>query len=86
MQAIKRISKYLKIILEFRLSHPGNKYFILETYIDADWERSIDDRKSISGGVFFLGNYLVSWLGKKQSPTSLSIEKTEYIAATSYCT
>ncbi|KAA0062784.1 putative mitochondrial protein [Cucumis melo var. makuwa] len=34
--------------------------------------RSADDRKSTSGGCFFLGNNLVSWFSKKQNCVSLS--------------
>jgi hypothetical protein len=47
---------------------------------------SIDDRKSTSGGTFFLGNCLVSWLNKKQTSISLSIPEAKYIEATSCCT
>ncbi|GAA0146500.1 hypothetical protein LIER_06434 [Lithospermum erythrorhizon] len=41
---------------------------------------SIEDRKSISGGFFFLGNNLVSWFTKKQNYVSLSTVEAEYIA------
>ena len=40
--------------------------FTLCEYIDADWLGSMDDIKRISGGAFFLGGRLVSWLSKKQ--------------------
>jgi hypothetical protein len=58
------------------------KYFTLEDYTYADWECSVDDRKITSGGEFFLGNSLVTWLKKKQSSISLSIVEEEYIAVT----
>ncbi|KAK0594670.1 hypothetical protein LWI29_005328 [Acer saccharum] len=45
-----------------------------------------DDRKSTSGGCFFLGNNLVSWFCKKQNSISLSTAEAEYIAAGSGCT
>jgi hypothetical protein len=41
-------------------------------YTDADWAGCIDDRRSTSGAVFYLGECLVSWLSKKQSSISLS--------------
>ena len=46
----------------------------------------MDDRKSTSGGCFYLGNNLVSWISKKQNSVSLSTAKAEYVAARSYCT
>ena len=35
------------------------------TILMGDWARNSDDRKSTSGGCFFLGNNLVSWFRKK---------------------
>ena len=46
----------------------------------------MDDRKSTSGGYFYLGNNLVSWMSKKQNPVSLSTAEAKYIAAGSCCT
>ena len=40
--------------------------FTLYTYTDVDWAKDRDDRKSTSGGAFFLGGRLVSCLRKKQ--------------------
>ncbi|CAA7042069.1 unnamed protein product [Microthlaspi erraticum] len=45
-----------------------------------------DDRKSTSGGCFFLGNNLIAWLSKKQNSVSLSTAEAEYIALGSCCT
>ena len=46
----------------------------------------MDDRKSTSGGCFYHGNNLVSWMSKKQNFVSLSTAEAEYIAAGSCCT
>ena len=46
----------------------------------------MDDRKSTSGGCFYLGNNLVSWISKKQNFVSLSTAEAEYIATGSCCT
>ena len=46
----------------------------------------MDDRKSTSGGCFYLGNNLVSWMSKKQNSVSLSTAEAKYIAARSCCT
>nr|XP_023918602.1 uncharacterized protein LOC112030148 [Quercus suber] len=58
----------------------------LAGYSDADWAGSVDDRKSTSGGCFYLGNNLVSWMSKKQNFVSLSTAEAEYIVAVSCCT
>ena len=70
--AIKRILKYLKGTTEFGLWYPKGNELTLVAYIDADWEISIDDRKSTSGATLYLGDCLVSWSSKKQSSVSLS--------------
>jgi hypothetical protein len=72
--------------LDFGLWYPKGEDFNLTTYTDVDWEGSVDDRKSTSGGEFFLVNCLVSWLNMKHSSISLSIAEEKYIAATSCST
>jgi hypothetical protein len=57
----------------------------LTGFCDADWEGSADDRKSTSGGCFFLGNNLISWFSKKQNCVALSTAEAEYIASGSSC-
>ena len=46
----------------------------------------MDERKSTSGGTFFLGDSLVAWMSKKQGSISLSTTEAEYIAAATCCT
>ena len=70
--AVKRIFIYLKGTIEFGLWYPKGNELTLISYLDADWARCVDDRRSTSGTKFFLGNSLVSWLRKKQSSMSLS--------------
>ena len=65
---------------------PKKSRLYLKAFNDADWARSVDDRKITSGASLFLGNCFVSWLSEKHSSISLSTTKDEYIAATSCCT
>ena len=70
--AIKRIFRYLKETMNYGLWYPKNQNFQLSIYSDADWANCMDERKSTSGGVFFLGDSLVAWLSKKQGSIYLS--------------
>ncbi|XP_073030652.1 uncharacterized protein [Primulina eburnea] len=54
-------------------------------FSDADWAGNLDDRKSTTGGCFYLGNNLVSWYSRKQNCVSLSTAESEYVAAASCC-
>jgi hypothetical protein len=58
----------------------------LKAYIDVDWVGCVEDGKITSGGAFFVGNCIVSWLIKNESSISLSTAEAEYIATTSRCT
>jgi hypothetical protein len=58
--AVKRIFKYLKGTMTCGMWYPRNQNFQLTAYSDADWANYDDERKSTSGGAFFLGDSLVS--------------------------
>ena len=62
---VKRIFKYLKGTSDYGIQYDRGNDFTLCTYTDADWVGDKDGRKSTSGGTFFLGGRLVSWLSKK---------------------
>ena len=81
LTAVKRIIRYINGTLDYGLWYLKDFNACLAGYSDADWARSVDDRKSTSGGCFYLGNNLVSWMSKKQNLVSLSMAKAEYIAA-----
>ncbi|KAA0040705.1 retrovirus-related Pol polyprotein from transposon TNT 1-94 [Cucumis melo var. makuwa] len=66
-----------------RTSHLYSAKRILK-YI-SDWAGCTDDRKSTSGGCFFLGNNIAAWFIKKQNSVSLSTAEVEYVAAGSSC-
>eukprot|EP00253_Pinus_taeda_P031252 PITA_31252 len=86
LQAVKRIFKYLQGTQNYGLWYPRDTDLTLHAYTDLDWAGSVDDRKSTSGGAFFMGSRLVSWFNKKQSSIALSTAKVEYVAAVSCCT
>ncbi|CAL2246732.1 unnamed protein product [Prunus armeniaca] len=84
--AVKRIIKYVSGTSEFGLWYTYDTCVNLVGYSDADWAGCSDDRKSTSGGVFYVGNNLVAWHSKKQNSVSLSTAEAEYVAAGSCCT
>jgi hypothetical protein len=84
--AVKRILRYLKETMNYGLWYPKNQNFQLSDYSDVDWANFMDERKSTSGGAFFLGDSLVAWLSKNQGSISLSTTEAEYIAAATCCT
>jgi hypothetical protein len=86
VMTVKRIFRYLKGTTEFGLWYLKGNEMTMVTYTDVDWEGSIDDRRSTSGATFYLGDFLVSWLSKKQSSVSLSTKEEKYIATTTCCT
>eukprot|EP00253_Pinus_taeda_P032573 PITA_32573 len=79
-------TNYLKQILKKYGMEDSKPICTLMVIGDADWARSVDDRKSTSGGAFFMGSRLVSWFSKKQSSIALSIAKAEYVVVSSCCT
>ncbi|WJX67886.1 hypothetical protein P8452_52313 [Trifolium repens] len=82
---VKRILKYVNDTSDYGILYSHYENSMLVGYCDADWAGSADDRKSTSGGCFFLGNNLISWFSKKQNSMALSTAEAEYIAAGSSC-
>ena len=58
---------------------------LLLVFSDSDWAGNTDDRKSTTGGCFYVGANLVAWVSKKQNFVSLSTAEAEYIATGSCC-
>ena len=82
----KRIIRYVSGTFDYGIWNSKDSNISLVGFSDTDWTGNADDRKSVSGGCFYLGNNLLSWHNKKQNSISLSITEAEYIAMGSYCT
>ena len=83
--AVKRIIRYINGTSDYGIWYSRDSNECLVGYLDADWAECVDDRKSTSGGCFYLGNNMVSWMSKKKILVSLSTIEAEYIAAGSCC-
>jgi len=85
MTAAKRVLRYLKysqdLGLVFRKDSDltSSNLHKLHAYTDADWAGNPQDRKSISGYVFFLGAP-ISWKSKRQSIIATSTTEAEFTA------
>ncbi|XP_070031843.1 secreted RxLR effector protein 161-like [Nicotiana tomentosiformis] len=85
LKVTRRILRYLKGTIDFGLFYSCSSDFNLMGFCDSDYAGAIDDRKSTTGFVFFLGDSVIYWSSKIQSIITLSTCEAEYVAATS-CT
>ena len=60
MIALKKIIKYVKTTTDFVVWYSKDTNDVLAGYFDDDWTGNADDRKSTSGGCFYVCNNLVS--------------------------
>jgi hypothetical protein len=74
--AVKRIMRYLKGTLDMKL-RIGGKDINVEGYSDADWAGDVENRRSTSGYVFFVGEGAVSWNNKRQQTVVQSTMEAE---------
>ena len=81
MNAVKRIIKYVGGTCDYGLFYSKESNLSLAGFSDSNWASNADDRKSTSGGCFYVGANLVAWMSKMQNSVSLSTAKAEYIAA-----
>ena len=86
--AIKRVFRYLKGTMDYGLVYRGDLAWpdkLIVAYTDADWGSDPNNRKSVTGNVYFLAGAAIGWLSKEQTMTATSTCESEYMAA-SACT
>ncbi|KAG8496501.1 hypothetical protein CXB51_008983 [Gossypium anomalum] len=76
-RAVKRVLRYLIGTLEYGL-HYSQGQFKLVGYSDTDWASSVEDRRSTTGYVLYLGENPIAWCSKKQAVVSRSSSEAEY--------
>ncbi|GKV41705.1 hypothetical protein SLEP1_g49203 [Rubroshorea leprosula] len=83
MKMTKRVLRYIKGTIDYGLSYSFSTNFKLYGYNDSDWGGDVDDRKSTTGFLFFLGDTAFTWCSKKQPIVTLSTCEAEYAFAAS---
>ena len=78
--AAKRVLRFLKFTLEYRLTYSASGNHDIVGYSDSDWGGDLASRKSTSGYVFILAGGAVTWKSRKQSTVALSSTEAEYMA------
>jgi hypothetical protein len=87
MKAVKRILRYLNGTLDYDLLYEkSTETTRLAGHSDSDHAGDINNRKSTSGNLFYLGKCPVSWQSLKQRVVALSSCEAEYVAATAAAT
>ncbi|GJS66807.1 hypothetical protein Tco_0681371, partial [Tanacetum coccineum] len=80
LEAVKWIFRCIQGTVNMGLWYPKDTAIALIAYADANHAGCQDTRRSTSGSAQLLGDKLVSWSSKKQTSTSISSTKAEYIA------
>jgi len=83
MAAVKHLLRYIAGTADFGLVYPKLSGIdnSLTGYSDSDLGGDVNDRKSTTGIIFFLGTKAVAWQSQKQKVVALSSCEAEYIAA-----
>lgn len=80
LQVVNRIIQYLKSSPGKGLLFKKEKRLSMKVYTDADYARSIVDKRSTTGYCMFLGGNLVTWRSKKQNVIARSSAEVEFKA------
>lgn len=83
--AVKRIFRYLKGTINYKLNYSQDNSSELCAYCDSDWGSNVSDRKSFTGYVYMFQGGPISWSCKKQRTVALSTAEAEYMALSSAC-
>ncbi|GJS60265.1 uncharacterized mitochondrial protein-like protein [Tanacetum coccineum] len=81
-RAIKQILRYLKGTTSFGIKYNRSNDMKLVGYSDSSHNVDIDDERSTTGHVFYLGTSPITWCSQKQTTVALSSCEVEFMVAT----
>ena len=80
---VKRVFRYLRGTIDLAIYyHENSEEVRVHGFVESDWARDIDSRRSTSGYVLKLFGSAISWMSRKRSMVALSTTEVEYIAVT----
>ncbi|KAJ9542022.1 hypothetical protein OSB04_028528 [Centaurea solstitialis] len=82
-RAVKQILRYLRGTISLGIRYERCDELKLMGYSDSSHNVDIDDGRSTTGHIFFLGKSPISWCSQKQDTVALSSCEAEFMAATS---
>ncbi|XP_050876476.1 secreted RxLR effector protein 161-like [Lathyrus oleraceus] len=80
----KRILRYIKDTTNFGLHYYSSNNYDIFGYSDSNWSGDLDDRKSTTYFMFFMGDVAFTWILKKQSIIILSTCEVENAMVDAY--
>ncbi|OAE27396.1 hypothetical protein AXG93_2015s1240 [Marchantia polymorpha subsp. ruderalis] len=81
-QALKRIFRYLRGTSDIGLCYRNDTQCLVASYSASDYAGDVDSRRSMTGYVFTLGGFVISWKATLQPTVTLSTTEAEYMALT----
>ncbi|GKE17750.1 uncharacterized mitochondrial protein-like protein, partial [Tanacetum coccineum] len=81
-RAIKKILRYLKGTTSFGIKYNHSNDMKLVRYSDSSHNVDLDDRRSTTRHVFYLGTSPITWYSQKKTTVALSSCEAEFMAAT----
>ncbi|XP_074376433.1 secreted RxLR effector protein 161-like [Apium graveolens] len=82
LNVAKRIMRYVKRTMSYGLIYSKDSANnVLTGFPDSNLARHVDDRKSTTGGVFYLNESVITWVSQKQKCVALSSCEAEFMAA-----
>ena len=85
LKAAKKVLRYFQGTKDLMLTYRRTNKLDVVGFCDADFVGCIDDKKSTTGYIFVMAGGVVSWKSIKQTLTTSSTMKTEYVACYEAC-